>query len=600
MSELDNSKPRTAKRGFRARFLRLGRYLYSHRRLGWFGILALVVSNAFDAWAPMLLRTAVDLIKAGSQRSDLFKYSAAFVGITLCGGVARYFVRQTIIKASRMIEYDLRSDFFGHLLRLARNFYHRTPTGDLMSRATSDVESVRQMIGPGIMQGLNTVILGTFALTLMLYLDWKLTIYALSPLLIMAVLVNRLAMKVHDQYTIIQEHFSVLQARAQENFAGVRVVKAYTQEQYEIERFRKLNDEFVGKNMRMVKLQALFFPALALLIGVSVVVVLYVGGKHIIEGTLTLGSFVAFSIYLGILTWPTIALGWVVSLYQRGVVSTERLNQIMDTAPEIVTRPGAAAPAGRPRGQIEIHKLNFSYFPGGAPVLQNVDMRVEAGQTVAIVGPTGCGKSTLVNLMARLYDVPDGAIFIDGKDVNQWPLQYLRRAIGFVPQEPFLFSDTLAANIAFGFDRPKEVDRTKIEEAAEWANLEQDVAEFPQGYDTVLGERGITLSGGQKQRAALARALILNPPILILDDAFSSVDTNTEEAILSELRDLIRRRTTILISHRVSTVKEADTIYVLDGGRITQVGDHASLLSQGGIYAEMYRRQLLEDELKRV
>jgi ATP-binding cassette subfamily B protein len=391
----------------------------------------------------------------------------------------------------------------------------------------------------------------------------------------------------------------VLQARAQENFSGVRVVKAYTQEQYEIDRFRKLNDELVVKNMRMVKLQALFFPALALLIGISVVVVLYVGGKHIIEGTLSLGSFVAFSIYLGILTWPTIALGWVVSLYQRGAVSTERLNQIMDTEPEIVTRPDALAPAERPRGQIEIRNLSFSYFSGGPPVLHNVNMRIDAGQTIAIVGPTGCGKSTLVHLVARLYDVPEGAIFVDGIDVNRWPLHDLRRAIGFAPQEPFLFSDTLAANIAFGFEHPKDVDRAKIEQAAQWANLERDVADFPNGYDTVLGERGITLSGGQKQRAALARALILDPPILILDDAFSSVDTHTEEAILSELRDLIRRRTTILISHRVSTVKEADAIHVMDSGRITQIGDHESLLEQGGIYADMYRRQLLEDELER-
>jgi len=585
-----------ARTTFRDRFRRLWGYLLRYRKAGLLGLLALTVSNAFDSAAPLFLRKAVDLIKAGAARPDLLKYAGLFVAITFCGGVARYFVRQTLIRASRKVEYDLRSDFFGQLLRLGRSFYHRTPTGDLMSRATSDVESVRQLVGPGIMQGANTLIVGAFALSLMFYLDWRLTLYALSPLLIMSLVVNRLATRVHDQYTIIQEHFALLQAHAQENFAGVRVVKAYTQEEAQSERFRELNEEFVAKNMLMVKLQALFFPVLALLVGTSVVVVLYIGGKHIIEGSLSLGSFVAFSIYLGILTWPTIALGWVVSLYQRGSVSTDRLNKIMDSLPEIQNRPNAAAPE-RVQGAIEIRGLNFRYGENGPPVLEDINLSIAAGQTVAVVGPTGSGKSTLVHLLSRLYTVPDGAIRIDGTDVNDWPLAKLRRAIGFVPQEPFLFSDRLAANIAFGFESGAEVPEERIHEAARWAHLHDDVRGFPHGYDTILGERGITLSGGQKQRTSLARALILDPPILILDDAFSSVDTHTEEAILSELRDVIKRRTTILISHRVSTVKEADRIFVLDGGRITEAGDHNELLVTGGIYAEMYRRQLLEEEL---
>jgi ATP-binding cassette subfamily B protein len=591
----DDSTPvlRTA---FRDRFRRLWQYLLRYRRAGLLGFVALTVSNAFDSAAPMFLRKAVDLVKAGAAHPDLLKYAGYFVGITLLGGVARYFVRQTLIRASRSVEYDLRSDFFGQLLRLSRTFYHRTPTGDLMSRATSDVESVRQMVGPGIMQGANTLILSAFALSLMIYLDWRLTLWALAPLLVMSLVVNRLATRVHDQYTKIQEHFATIQAHAQENFAGVRVVKAYTQERAQIDRFRELNSEFVDKNMVMVKLQALFYPVLALLVGTSVVVVLFIGGRHIIEGTLSLGSFVAFSIYLGILTWPTIALGWVVSLYQRGSVSTDRINKIMDTAPEIAERPGAASP-GRVVGGIEIRGLYFRYSPDGPWVLENIDLQIAPGQTVALVGPTGSGKSTLVNLLARLYSVPEGAIRIDGTDINDWPLAELRRAIGFVPQEPFLFSDRLGANIAFGFDRPDDVPQARIEAAARWAHLHGDVAGFPHGYDTILGERGITLSGGQKQRTSLARALILDPPILILDDAFSSVDTHTEEAILSELRDLMRRRTTILISHRVSTVKESDRIFVIDGGRITEAGDHNELLATGGIYAEMYRRQLLEEEL---
>jgi ATP-binding cassette subfamily B multidrug efflux pump len=594
----DQTKPAVLRTPFRVRFRRIWNYLLRHRKAGALGILALAISNAFESAAPLFLRRAVDLIKTAGAHPDLLKYAGYFVGITFCGGVARYFVRQTLIRASRKVEYDLRSDFFGQLLKLSRSFYHRTPTGDLMSRATSDVESVRQMVGPGIMQGINTLIVGAFALSLMFYLDWRLTAWALAPLLIMSLVVNRLATRVHDQYTQIQEHFALLQAHAQENFAGVRVVRAYTQEAPQIERFRELNLQFVDKNMVMVKLQALFFPVLALLVGTSVVVVLYVGGRHIIEGTLSLGSFVAFSIYLGILTWPTIALGWVVSLYQRGSVSTDRINKIMDSVPEIAERPGAVH-REKVEGKIAIRGLNFRYSPDGPWVLQDIDLEIPTGQTVAIVGPTGSGKSTLVHLLSRLYPVPDGTIHVDDTDVNDWPLAGLRRAIGFVPQEPFLFSDRLAANIAFGFDEPRQVERAKIEAAARWAHLHDDITGFPHGYDTILGERGITLSGGQKQRTSLARALILDPPVLILDDAFSSVDTHTEEAILSELRELIRRRTTILISHRVSTVKESDRIFVLDGGRITEAGDHNELLATGGIYAEMYRRQLLEEELDR-
>ena len=591
------SSPSTQRRPFKERFRRLGGLLIRYRKAGVLGFLSLAISNAFETVAPLFLRNAIDLVKEAGSQPELFKYAAAFVGVTLCGGIARYFVRQTLIRASRRVEYDLRSDFFGHLLRLPRSFYHRISTGDLLSRASSDVEAVRQMIGPGIMQGTNTLLVGTFALTLMLYLDWRLTLYALSPLLIMSVVVNRLANKVHDQFQIIQEHFAVLQAHAQENFAGVRVVKAYTQEDAQTEQFAELNRQFIEKNMRMVKLQALFMPALAMLVGTSVVVVLYVGGKHIIEETLSLGSFVAFSIYLGVLTWPTIALGWVVSLYQRGSVSNDRLRKIRDTIPEIRTAPGAT-PVHDVNGDIEIRDLTFRYLPDGPDVLCNISLRIRAGETVAVVGATGSGKSSLVHLLSRLYVVPRDSIFLDGRDVNDWRLDDLRSAIGFVPQEPFLFSDTLAANVAFGFDRPRDVDRERIKQAARWAHLDVDVSGFPRGYDTVLGERGITLSGGQKQRSALARALILDPSILILVDAFPSVHTHTEEAILSELRGATRRRTTILISHRVSTVKEADAIYVLDEGRIVEQGDHDQLVEADGIYAEMYRRQLLEEELE--
>lgn len=585
------------KTSFRQRFGHLGNMLLKYKRAGGLGILALTISNAFDTVAPMFLREAVDSIRSGESQYTLWQYATAFVLVVTCGGVARYFVRQTLIKASRSIEYDIRSDFFGHLLRLSRTFYHRTPTGDLITRATSDVEAVRQMIGPGIMQGANTIIVGTFALSLMMYLDWRLTLYALSPLLLMSVIVNRLANRVHTQFTIIQEHFAILQAHAQESFAGIRVVKAYTQERTRTEEFDALNRQFIEKNMRMVHLQALFMPALSLLIGASVAIVLYVGGTHIVEQTLSLGSFVAFSIYLGVLTWPTIALGWVVSLYQRGSVSTDRLNRIIDTQSDVTTMPGARSPEDI-RGKIEIRNLTFRYSPDSPDVLRGINMDIEPGQTVAIVGPTGSGKSTLIHLLSRLYEVPAGTIIIDGQDVVMWPLHDLRRTIGCVPQESFLFSNTLRDNIAFGFDLPAEVEDAEIKEAARWANLANDIDRFPKGYDTMVGERGITLSGGQKQRASLARALILNPKILILDDAFASVDTHTEEAILSELRTVTEQRTTILISHRVSTVKESDTIYVLDEGQICESGTHAELVAAAGLYADMYRKQLLETELE--
>lgn len=582
---------------FRQRFGRLGMLMEKYKRSAWLGILALTVANAFDTTAPMFLRQAVDLIRTGEGRYELWQYALVFVVVIFFGGVARYFVRQTLIKASRSVEYDVRSDFFGHLLRLSRSFYHKAATGDLITRATSDVEAVRQMVGPGIMQGVNTIIVGTFALSLMTYLDWRLTLYALSPLLLMSVIVNRLANKVHGQFTLIQEHFALLQAHAQESFAGIRVVKAYTQEQSQTEKFDALNREFIEKNMKMVHLQALFMPALSLLVGTSVVIVLYVGGKHIIEQTLSLGSFVAFSIYLGVLTWPTIALGWVVSLYQRGSVSTDRLNKIINTPSDVATMEGAAKPA-QVQGKIQIHNLTFRYLPEGPDILKNINMDIQPGATVAIVGPTGSGKSTLIHLLARLYDLPRGTIFIDDQDIVMWPLRELRRTIGCVPQESFLFSNTLRDNIAYGIDEPASVSEERIVTAARWANLANDVDQFPKGYDTLVGERGITLSGGQKQRASLARALILDPKILILDDAFASVDTHTEEAILAELRAVTRQRTTILISHRVSTVKESDTIYVLDQGEIRESGGHASLVSAGGLYADMYRKQLLETELE--
>jgi ATP-binding cassette subfamily B multidrug efflux pump len=545
-------------------------------------------------------------------------------------GVFRFLMRRILTGISRDIEYDMRNGFFAHLQTLPASYFHSHRTGDLMSRATNDLGAVRMMIGPSVMYAANTLLTFIVALVLMLAIDARLTLLALIPLPFVSISVKYFGGVIHKRFEQIQAQLSEVSAVAQEALAGVRVVRAYRQEDSEIDRFRRSNEEYLRRNRQLILVQGLFFPCMSLFLGLGALVVLWMGSRDVIQGRITLGQFVAFNAYLTLLSWPMIAFGWVTNMLQRGMASWKRMLEVLETEPAIrdnTTRradlsgpptggadqppPGlrrsAAALAKAERsalhritGAIEFRDLTFSY--GETPVIKHISARIEAGQTVALVGPTGSGKSTLINLIARLHDPPPGTVFVDGRDVKDMPLAELRGSIGFVPQEPFLFSDTLADNVAFGLDShpagPTGTARLeRIVAASAVARLDKDVADFPRGYDTLVGERGITLSGGQKQRTALARAVAIDPRILILDDALSAVDTYTEEEILSRLRGVLRQRTSIIVSHRISTVREADQIFVLEGGRIAERGTHDALVGRGGLYADLYKKQLLEEEL---
>ncbi len=603
---------------------RLFRYVTRYRRKFLLGLSCVVVTTSVRLVSPRVLQYAVDDLTGGVTASKLAEYGSLLLSIGLLSGVFRFLMRRILTGVSRDIEYDMRNDFFAHLQLMPAQYFQANRTGDLMSRATNDLNAVRMMIGPSVMYSADTMLTFVVGLLLMVSIDWRLTAVALIPLPCVSISVKYFGTAIHKRFEEIQAQLSDLSAVAQESFAGVRVVRAYGQEHDQLARFARSNDEFVRKNRRLIAIQGFFFPSMTFFLGLGALVVVWYGSREVITHRITLGQFVAFNVYLTLLGWPMIAFGWVTNMIQRGMASWKRMLEVLEAAPAIADPVGGAADlavrAPRTiRGEIEFRDLTFGF--GATPVLHHVSVKIAAGQTVALVGPTGSGKSALISLLPRLYDPPPGAVFVDGLDVREWPLAALRGAIGFVPQEPFLFSDTLAANVAFGFDarhgqgsagvehpggaeqrggaaHPGGADReTVIRRAAAVARLDKDVDDFPRGYETMLGERGITLSGGQKQRTALARAVAIDPKILVLDDALSAVDTYTEEEILSRLRGVMRQRTSIIVSHRISTVRDADLILVLENGRIVERGTHDQLIRGNGLYAELHKKQLLEEEL---
>jgi len=560
------------------------------------GTLCVFFNNGIWILFPQVIRRAVDGLHMGVTRQRLMTYALLLLAVAVAKGIFQFLTRWIVIGVSREIEFDLRNDFFRHLESLSYSYYQRTRTGDIMARATNDLNAVRMLLGPAIMYSANTIVFTAGALAFMLSISPKLTVYAFLPLPIVSIVVQYFGRKIHERFERIQAMFSEISARAQENFSGARVIRAYVQEEAEITAFERSNREYIWRSLKLVRLMGMLWPTLEIMLGFAIVLVLWLGGREVMAHRMTVGEFVAFNTYMVQLTWPVIALGWVINIFQRGTASMLRFNEILSEKPEIVDgEETRSARASAIEGQIEFRNLNFAY--NGVPVLQDVNLHIPAGSSLAIVGPTGSGKTTLVSLIPRIYDAEPGSVLIDGRPIREYPLPFLRQKIGFVPQETFLFSESIRENIAFGVADATDAD---IRTAAQAANIADDIESFPEQYRTVVGERGLTLSGGQKQRTAIARALIRNPRILVLDDALSSVDTHTEDKILNHLREVMQGRTTIFISHRVSTVRNADQIAVLHGGRIVELGAHDELLARNGYYTDLYNKQLLEEELAEV
>jgi len=544
---------------------------------------------------PILLKDAIDELQRNTTSAILLKYAGLIVGTSIVGGIFRYSIRQTIIVVSREIEYDLRGDFWSHIQKLPLRYFQNNSTGNIMSHATNDINAIRSFIGPAVMYSIDTSIRLLIVVAIMMSMNFSLTIYALLPLPFLSYGVYRVGKLIHEKYVKIQENFSQLTTRAQENFSGIRVIKSFVREENEIKRWRELSKEFLRKNMNLIRIQAMITPILTVITGISIIVVIWIGGGKVINGEMSLGEIAAFVAYLSILIWPVIAFGWVMNIIQQAEASMKRLNKIFSEPYEIDDSEKTDLSIKELKGEIEFNNVSFRYSDNLPKVLNNINLKIPIGSTLAVIGHTGSGKTSLINLIPRLYDVTDGEVKIDGKNVKEIPLDILRTNIAVVQQESFLFSDTVNGNLSYGL---RTIDIDKVKEVSRIANFDKDVETFTKGYETMVGERGITFSGGQKQRASLARALAADPKILILDDSFSAVDTQTEERILKNLKEFMKNRTSIIISHRISTVKDADNIIVIHNETIAEQGTHNELVALNGIYADLHYKQLLEKELE--
>ena len=567
-------------------------YLRRYRKGIVAGVGCLVGKVLFATMNPLIIRDGFDALLAGVGLDKLWKFAALLLLFGSLRGILQFYMRLILVGISRDVEFDMRNDIFGHMVGLSGDFYQKMRTGDIMARATNDLNQVRMMLGPGVMYWLETTLTTILAISVMASVDWQMTLIALIPAPLISLVVIYFGQKIHKRFEKIQEQFSDISSRVQENLNGARIVRAYAQEDAELKKFEVLNQSYIRSNLGLARDTGVFYPLLQALVGCTFLLVMWAGGWRLSTGKISLGSFVMFQTYMGMLIWPMIAFGWVVNLTQRGTASLKRIREILDAVPTI-SAPQTPTVIRDVKGELVFENVSVRF--GDVVALDGINLRIGTGQTVAIVGKTGSGKSTLLNLVPRMLDPTGGRVLLDGVDLRSLDPLALRKCIGFVPQETFLFSTTLEENIALGVP---DATRSQVESAAQKSGLSEDIANFPDGYGTMIGERGITLSGGQKQRTAIARAIVREPAVLILDDALSSVDTVTEEKILHHLREVMIGRTALFVSHRVSTVKDADVIFVLDQGKVVEQGNHAHLIEQGGYYAELYRRQALEEELE--
>lgn len=575
----------------------LKKYFIRYKKKLIWGIFFIILSNIGTVYVPLFLKDAINGLQTTITTDKLLNYGLLIIGVSALAGLFRFLIRESIIVVSREIEFDLRRDFWKHIQYLPLRYFQNNSTGNIMAHATNDISAVRMFLGPAVMYSLDTVVRLTIVIGIMLSLNPSLTFYSLLPLPLLSYLVYKVGKIIHVKFTKIQEKFSELTTKAQENFSGIRVIKSYVREENEINKFNEISKDYLKKNMNLVKTQALLFPLLFLITGFSIIIVIWAGGIKIINNEINLGEFTAFIVYLGILIWPIIAFGWVINIIQQGEASMKRLNKIYAEPFEIMNSDKTDFSINGLKGDIEFRNVSFRYGKHLPKILNGINLTIPQGSTLAVMGYTGSGKTSFINLIPRLYDCTNGEIVIGEKNIKEIPLQILRNNISLVQQEAFLFSDTIKNNIAYGLDK---YDEDKIINAAKIAHLQEEIRSFPKGYETIMGERGITLSGGQKQRVSLARSLSKDPQVLILDDSFSAVDTHTEEEILKNLEEQSKNITKIIISHRISTVKNADKIIVLDNAKIVEEGTHEQLVAQGGIYSDLHYKQLLEKELEEI